>query len=56
MRVVILLVLAFLLVGLIGSTYASVMGLNMTNVSAASARAGSLRGPMIIGGGPGSGK
>lgn len=42
--------------GLIGSVYAGYMGIGMIQTGGPSARVGSIGGPLIVGGGPGSGK
>lgn len=54
--IIIVLVVVLLTGGLIGSVYAGYTGFGMVSAGGPSARVGSVGGPIIIGGGPGSGK
>lgn len=54
--VIVVLVVLLLTGGLIGSAYAGYMGMGMVSPGGPSARVGSIGGPVVIGGGPGSGK
>jgi hypothetical protein len=54
--VIVGLVVLLLTGGLIGSAYAGYTGIGMVSPGGPSARVGSIGGPVIIGGGPGSGK
>jgi hypothetical protein len=54
--VIVILVIILLTGGLIGSVYAGYTGVGMVSAGGPSARVGSIGGPVIIGGGPGSGK
>jgi hypothetical protein len=55
-NIVIAIVFLVLTTGLIGSVYAGYAGIGMIQTGGPSARVGSIGGPLIIGGGPGSGK
>jgi hypothetical protein len=54
--VIIGIVVALLLVGLVGVSYASYSGFGLISGGGPSARVGSIGGPLVVGGGPGSGK
>jgi hypothetical protein len=54
--VIVMLVLLVLVAGLAGSVYAGYNGYGMVMTGGPSARVGSIGGPLVIGGGPGSGK
>lgn len=54
--VIIAIVVVLLGSGLLGSAYASYTGFGLISSGGPSARVGSLGGPVVIGGGPGSGK
>jgi hypothetical protein len=53
---IITIVVVLLLLGLGASAYAGYAGLGMVQPGGPSARVGSIGGPVIVGGGPGSGK
>ncbi|MCU0499677.1 MAG: hypothetical protein MUF87_20185 [Anaerolineae bacterium] len=55
-NVIIIAVFLILMAGLAGSVYAGYTGVGMIQTGGPSARVGSIGGPLIIGGGPGSGK
>ncbi|HEX2908430.1 MAG TPA: hypothetical protein VHO69_16270 [Phototrophicaceae bacterium] len=55
-RLIVVVMLAVLLLGLAGSAYASYTGFGMVASGAPYARVGSIGGPAVMGGGPGSGK
>jgi len=54
--VLVIAVLLLLLLGLAGTAYASYTGFGMVTSGAPYARVGSIGGPAVQGGGPGSGK
>lgn len=54
--VIVAIVAVLLLVGLVGVAYASYTGFGLVSGGGPSARVGSIGGPVVIGGGPGSGK
>jgi hypothetical protein len=54
--VILAIVIAILSAGLAGATYAGYNGFGLVSGGGPSARVGSIGGPVILGGGPGSGK
>lgn len=54
--VVIVMVFLMLMGGLAASVYAGYTGVGLVQTGGPSARVGSIGGPLVIGGGPGSGK
>jgi hypothetical protein len=54
--IIVIVLVVFLSVGLIGAVYAGYTGVGMVLAGGPSARVGSIGGPLIVGGGPGSGK
>lgn len=54
--IIVAIAVVLLLAGLAGATYASYAGFGLVSSGGPSARVGSIFGPAIVGGGPGSGK
>ncbi|MDX2136968.1 MAG: hypothetical protein SF123_02660 [Chloroflexota bacterium] len=54
--IIVIVLVVFLSAGLIGAVYAGYTGIGMVSAGGPSARVGSIGGPLIVGGGPGSGK
>jgi hypothetical protein len=54
--IVLIVVFAIFSLGLVGAAYAGYSGVGMVQTGGPSARVGSIGGPLIVGGGPNSGK
>jgi hypothetical protein len=54
--IVLIIVFIIFSLGLVGAAYAGYAGMGMVQTGGPSARVGSIGGPLVIGGGPNSGK